>query len=201
MNRPSTGTCMILTKTEANLLYRPSFISSWYGAKAQNKSLSLLVINHNLGEYPVKVDVQVKINEGGKDYIFSGLGSSQRDDDLSKDYGGVIYKYNDQHIELSFPYKENHADTGGLAYTGSDNLYVGPTNLLGPYKDGYVRTRVWLASDMPHIVLNTSVYMSETINYKEITHELGYYPDILTVQTLLSNGYMSDGVGKLLAHN
>ncbi|VDI52170.1 CUB and sushi domain-containing protein [Mytilus galloprovincialis] len=48
---------------------------------------------------------------------------------------------------------------------------------------------------MPHIVLNKSVYMSETINYKDITHELGYYPDFVTVQTLLSDGYMSDGVG------
>ncbi|CAG2205383.1 CSMD [Mytilus edulis] len=128
--------------------YRRSLIS----VKDKRLSSKVIVISHNLREYPVKVDVQVKINEGGLDYIFSGLGSSQRDDDLFKDYGGVIYKYNDQHIELSFPYLENNADTGGLVYT-------------------------------------------ETVNYKEITHELGYYPDLLTVQTLLSDGYMSDGVG------
>lgn len=101
------------------MLFKPSFISDWYPATALNESLSLLIIDHNLREYPVKVDVQVKINEGGKDYIFSGLGSSQRDDDFPDRFGGVIYKYNDQHTQLSFPYERNHFyGSSGLAYTG-----------------------------------------------------------------------------------
>ena len=34
-------------------------------------------------------------------------------------------------------------------------------------------------------------------NYKEIQHNLGYYPDMVTVQTLHDNsGFMSDGIGK-----
>jgi len=33
-------------------------------------------------------------------------------------------------------------------------------------------------------------------NYKEIQHKLGYYPDIVTVQTMMDDGYMSDGQGK-----
>ncbi|CAC5394542.1 unnamed protein product [Mytilus coruscus] len=181
---------------EASVLFKPSFISDWYSATALNVNLSLLIIDHNLGEYPVKVDVQVKINEGGKDYIFSGLGSSQRDDDFPDRFGGVIYKYNDQHTQLSFPYDRNHFyGSSGLAFTGSDGLYHGSTYLLGPYVNGYVRTRVWLASDMPNIVVNTSLYMDNIKNYQEISHGLGYYPDLLHVQTLLSNGYMSDGIG------
>lgn len=35
-------------------------------------------------------------------------------------------------------------------------------------------------------------------NYRELSHALGFLPDIVTVRTLLDNGYMSDGIGKLL---
>ena len=94
-------------------------MSQWYEATAQNVSLSLLTIAHGLGEYPVKVDVQVKVSTGRQDYIFSGLGSSQRDDDIFTNYGGVIYKYNKQHILVTFPFINNGAATGGLAYTGN----------------------------------------------------------------------------------
>ena len=42
----------------------------------------------------------------------------------------------------------------------------------------------------------TNVFSAKE-NYKEVKHNLGYYPDIVSVQTNLSDGYMSDGQGKL----
>ena len=98
-------------------MYEPSFVSDWYQAAADTGQT--LIIYHNLAEYPVKVDIQVKINESGEDYIFSGIGSSQRDDDLYNSYGGVVYKYNDHVVQLSFPYRNNGPYVSrGLAYTG-----------------------------------------------------------------------------------
>jgi hypothetical protein len=54
-------------------MYEPSFVSRWYEAAAGTNQT--LTIYHNLGEYPVKVDIQIKINENGSEYIFSGIGS------------------------------------------------------------------------------------------------------------------------------
>lgn len=107
------------------VLYEPSFVSEWYEAVADNQSLASLTINHNLGEYPVKVDVQVKITEGGQDYIFSGLGSSQNDDDYPYDYGGVIYRYNDRCVQLAYPFNNNgYSVSRGLGFTGFCALYL-----------------------------------------------------------------------------
>ena len=98
-------------------MYEPRFVSDWYEAAAGTKQT--LTIYHNLGEYPVKVDIQIKINENGSEYIFSGIGSSQKDDDMLGSYGGVVYKYNKHIVILSFPYRENGPNVSrGLAYTG-----------------------------------------------------------------------------------
>jgi hypothetical protein len=98
-------------------MYEPSFVSHWYPAAAEIKQT--LTIYHNLGEYPVKVDIQIKINENGSEYIFSGIGSSQKDDDMRGSYGGVVYKYNKDIVKLSFPYRNNGPKVSrGLAYSG-----------------------------------------------------------------------------------
>ena len=94
------------------------FVSRWYQVAAGTNQI--LTIYHRLGEYPVKVDIQIKINENGSEYIFSGIGSSQKDDDMLGSYGGVVYKYNKHIVKLSFPYRENGPPKvpRGLAYTG-----------------------------------------------------------------------------------
>lgn len=102
-------------------LYKSSFISKWYDVVAGNNKNSVLNIPHYLNEYPVKVDVQIKVLDNGKEYIFSGIGSSQRDDDLPQNFGAVIYRYNNTHVQLGFPFENNnhHDRQVGLAYTGN----------------------------------------------------------------------------------
>ncbi|XP_076109566.1 uncharacterized protein LOC143078595 [Mytilus galloprovincialis] len=120
---------------------------------AQNSSESITTIDHGLAQYPVKVDVQVKVHVDGEDHIFSGIGSAHRDDDYPYPYGGVVYKYNDVHIKLATPYDTklySHSDSGGIAYTVTEN-------------------------------------------FKEVHHGLEYYPDSVSVQTKMSDGYISDG--------
>ena len=52
-----------------------------------------------------------------------------------------------------------------------------------------------------HIAANCIYYILDKDNYKEIHHNLGYYPDMVTVQTLHDNsGFMSDGIGKHYIH-
>lgn len=47
---------------------------------------------------------------------------------------------------------------------------------------------------------NKKYFFSAQENYNEVVHNLGYYPDIVSVQTNLTDGYMSDGQGKLNDH-
>lgn len=97
---------------------KPSFESVWYNIQAQNSSFPYLKIQHDLGEYPVKVDVQIKITLNGTNFIFTGFGSAHRDDDFNERYGGVVYLYNTHEVILTFPLRFNNFAKGGVAFTG-----------------------------------------------------------------------------------
>lgn len=98
----------------------PSFQSDWYEAIAKNKTLANITIPHDLDQYPVKVDVQVKVQINGVDHYFTGSGSAHRDDDLYYDFGGVVYLYNDKEIVLSTPFFNSRPGfEGGIAFTGN----------------------------------------------------------------------------------
>jgi hypothetical protein len=96
----------------------PSFISEWYGIQSQDEHSSVLDIQHTLNELPAKVDVQIKVIADGIDYIFTGTGSAQRDNDYAEEYGGVVYIYNELHVHLYFPFGKDGYATGGVAFTG-----------------------------------------------------------------------------------
>lgn len=69
---------------------------------------------------PIKVDVQIKIVKNNEDYVFTGTGTAQRDNDDSPDYGGIVYVYNEVHVILYTPYVGMHGGTSGsIAYTGT----------------------------------------------------------------------------------
>lgn len=103
---------------------KPSFESVWYNIQAQNNSFPYLKIQHDLGEYPVKVDVQIKIRLNGTNFIFTGFGSAHRDDDFNEPYGGVVYIYNTQEVILTFPIRYNNFALGGVAFTGKKHQTV-----------------------------------------------------------------------------
>ncbi|XP_061195151.1 sushi, von Willebrand factor type A, EGF and pentraxin domain-containing protein 1-like [Saccostrea echinata] len=113
---------------------------------------SPIVIPHPLNELPVKVDVQVKVIHGGMEYIFPGLGSAQRDDDIATDYGGVGYIYNELDVKIYVPVAQNNGNGQG-----------------------------W-------VITTASPYVN-------VAHNLGVYPDFVTVQLILSSGYVSEAQG------
>lgn len=102
-------------------LGKPSFESKWQAIAAQDPEIKTLSIPHNLGEYPVKVDVQIKVTTNDQEYIFTGIGSAHRDDNIDKYYGGTVYIYNEHEIIVTFPIQTNEVDKGGIAYTGRQN--------------------------------------------------------------------------------
>ncbi|VDI26581.1 Hypothetical predicted protein [Mytilus galloprovincialis] len=184
---------------------KPSFESPWYDVAAQVNRIQS--IQHNLQDYPVKVDVQVKIRHNNTDYIFTASRSSQRDDDSNIPYGGAVYIYNQNEIIVTFPVRNNEHSAGGLAYTGSYGEYQGPINinLRGPYFTGKVKARAWLSSDLPTASINMSVYMDKNLNYKELNHNLSFYPDIMSVQVKLKecmkkeyDGYIAGAEGTVM---
>jgi hypothetical protein len=102
-------------------LGKPSFESEWQAIAAQEPKMKTLSIPHNLGEYPVKVDVQIKVTTNDQEYIFTGIGSAHRDDGIDRYYGGTVYIYNEREIIVTFPIQTKKDDIGGIAYTGRQN--------------------------------------------------------------------------------
>ncbi|CAC5420397.1 CSMD [Mytilus coruscus] len=175
----------------------PSFISNWYSIESQNSENATLTIIHSLGELPAKVDIQIKVIIVGVDYIFTGIGSAQRDNDYAHDYGGVVYIYNSAEIVLSLPFGGYH-QSGGVAYTGSHLDYNGPSSpVQGKHDNGFVRVKAWKEADFPTPLFREDIQISDnyTDNFKEIDHKSSVLPHLVTAQTRLYNGYYSDGQG------
>lgn len=76
------------------------------------------MIPHPLQDKPAKVEVQVKVRENGNDVIFPASGSAQRDDDSDNVYGGVVYVYNERHVKIFVPVRDENTDKGGIIYSG-----------------------------------------------------------------------------------
>ncbi|XP_062616087.1 uncharacterized protein LOC134277796 [Saccostrea cucullata] len=148
---------------------------------------SPIVIPHPLNELPVKVDVQVKVNYDGTEYIFPGLGSAQRDDDIATDFGGVGYIYNDIDVKLFIPVAQSNGNGQG------GSLYSGP--FVGTFTVCEVRIRAWRISDWPTPNYFVESTISTSAPYKNVAHNLGVYPDFVTVQLVLSTGYVSEAQG------
>ena len=104
----------ILGSCHMTQIKRP-FISPWITMTVDGTSPE--TIAHNLMEIPAKVDVQVKINEGGQEYIFPGFGSVPKDDDIGAAYGGVAYSYNKSHVMLYIPVHKSHGGSAGRVIT------------------------------------------------------------------------------------
>jgi hypothetical protein len=96
------------------------FVSVWKPMEAQTEGP--FYVCHTLDSYPVKVEVQVKVQtQNHGEQIFQGIGSAQRDDDKDVPYGGIVYVYNDTHVVLFVPKETGsllRTDRGSLAYTG-----------------------------------------------------------------------------------
>ncbi|XP_062610575.1 uncharacterized protein LOC134272344 [Saccostrea cucullata] len=152
---------------------------------------SPITVSHPFNEIPAKVDVQVKVIHCGQEYIFPGLGSIQRDNDISTPYGGVAYTYNETSVLLIVPRGKT---TGRIIYTGGSS-YNGVFD--GSFITGKVRVRVWRLFDWPKpdFVHNCNLSISTDEPYKLLTHSLRRQPDFVTVQLILNDGFVADGQG------
>ncbi|XP_063404620.1 uncharacterized protein LOC134688082 [Mytilus trossulus] len=169
----------------------PSFVSNWESLSAGDPTTD---IRHNLGQYPLKVDVQILVTKEGVDYIFTGSGAAQRDDDNDFYFGGVIYIYNTEIVKIIVPKASTYA---GIAYTGSSLYYNGGTNMW--FTSGKVRVRLWTANDLPQpdFSARTKMDANQLPTFREFIHGLGQYPNMVTVRIELDDGFISDGQGTL----
>ncbi|XP_052812036.1 uncharacterized protein LOC128239444 [Mya arenaria] len=188
--------------------YKPSFISKWYLMKALDKQLSHLTIEHRLGVLPYKVEVQIRPVSGpNSGWVFKGDSAIRSDDDLNKDYGGILYFYNEEKVELIAPVKGNqNRDVGVIINTGKeDGRRLG--NNHDAVNQAFVRVKVWAPIDLP-----TPDFQSEWLpldiedpakTYQEIEHSLGGFPALLSVQIKCESpkSYLiSDGMGVATSH-
>uniref|UniRef100_K1P4U8 Sushi, von Willebrand factor type A, EGF and pentraxin domain-containing protein 1 n=1 Tax=Magallana gigas TaxID=29159 RepID=K1P4U8_MAGGI len=101
------------------------------------------------------------------------MGSAPRDDDLAADYGGVGYLYNELEVKVYVPVATNSGNGPGWAIT---------TGL----------------AIMRYVTVKQMCLFDPTISaspYADVPHGLGVYPDFVTVQLTLSDGYVSEAQG------
>ena len=74
----------------------PSYVSEWT-SMAANSNTSHVTLKHDFREIPAYVRVDGRTNAG---FIFPAFGSAQEDDDTIMTYGGVVFFYNETHIDI-----------------------------------------------------------------------------------------------------
>lgn len=98
-------------------------ISEWCSIEAQVTN-SAVTIPHPLRDKPARVEVQVKVQENGRDVVFPASGSAQRDDDSDNIYGGVVYFYNEHHVKIFVPFRSTDSDKGVIIYSGKNPIKI-----------------------------------------------------------------------------
>ncbi|XP_071136842.1 uncharacterized protein [Mytilus edulis] len=180
----------------------PSFVSDWKSLSVDDSTTD---IRHNLGAYPLKVDVQILVTKERVDYIFTGSGAAQRDDDKKFYFGGVIYIYNTEIVRIIVPEASTYA---GIAYTGAYVWEMAKDLIAVLAKEErhtefdfhYSSALIEISShgsdkERPFIVAN------QLPTFRELTHGLGRYPNMVTVRIELDDGFMSDGQGTVCCAN
>lgn len=94
----------------------PSYVSNWT-PMAANSPTAKVTLRHDLQEDPAYVKVEARTENG---FIFPAFGSNQQDDDTGAMYGGVVFVYNNTHVDLFVPVWNNGPTSGQRAaiYTG-----------------------------------------------------------------------------------
>ena len=181
----------------------PSFVSQWFLMKSQDVDLSERVIEHGLNDLPIKADVQIKATAGpGEEWIFTGDCVFQSEDDLNDEYGGVVYLYNETHVHLRAPKKNNNRESGVLINTGEQSeRFIQESSYR--FTAGLVRVRAWLQEDFPSPVYTSDWLSLNTEDSKksfyEISHGLSEYPAFVTVQIRSDSGFVSEGMGAVMS--
>ncbi|XP_063442891.1 uncharacterized protein LOC134723193 [Mytilus trossulus] len=183
-------------------LQKPHFISQWTKITAQDKASPQQIAEHAIGTFPIKVDVQVRPadNKPERQFYFSGLGSSQRDDDIDSPYGGLVFYYNDEAVVVSVPNTNDGHNVGKVIFTGGSawSGQVQQSELSAEY-----RIRAWGKNNFPKPDFeSSSIHMDTTTNtYNEVSHGLGIEPDYAIVQVTLPSGIITEAVGSSMQTN
>ena len=83
-----------------------SFDSGWFSLSSQAGAASGKDVAHGLGAVPSTVKVSVKAVDGANvDYVFNGWGVPQSNGygGGNKEYGGLVYAYNENTVRLCAP--------------------------------------------------------------------------------------------------
>ena len=185
-------------------LKQPSFVSDWFVMKSQDESLCEHIVEHKLGKYPAKVDVQIKpLSDIDNEWIFTGDSVFQSDDDQKREYGGVVYFYNQTHVVLKTPKKNNNNAVGILMTTGGhENTFENMDGDQYRFSEALVRVRIWSTDDFPKSSFTTDWLpldlTDESKSFKELSHGLSDYPAFVSVQIKASNGMISEGMGAVM---
>ena len=91
-------------------------------AQSPSKTKNSLTLEFECNNLPAKLDVQIRPTSGPhKNFIFPGIPSAQRDDDVNSTYGGVVYYYSEGDANIFVPNKA----TSSPGFGAGRNIFTG----------------------------------------------------------------------------
>lgn len=167
-------------------------------------------VAHNLGQYPERVSVMVEAVDGpNRGYKFPARGNSMVDDDNSKQYGGLVFAYNNQRVRLWAPtgpggrLLSTHDGWGGEAFRANSDAgrvhikawrnEIAPS-FASPWLQMCANAAAWTRSSSRSCNL-ANRYSS----FRRVEHGLGKVPRRVVVQLRArsgaNNGYIFEATG------
>lgn len=186
-------TIVICAPWSSNGVRHPSYISPWHFMDVSTISTLSVRWNHGFGETPIYADVQVRSND--TNFIYPGISSGFITNNAQM-RGGVIFWYNNTHVELHGPEQKNLVSPTFIIFTGQVGYNTGNAERL---TSGYVRVRLWRQSDLSPPTYTVPAFSIASLQAYQVNHSLGVVPVFTVVQLQLTGltptGWFSQAQG------
>ncbi|KAK2160769.1 hypothetical protein LSH36_127g10011 [Paralvinella palmiformis] len=157
----------------------PDFQSDWLLVKSQSPTNRIKLVEHHLGEVPIKVKVMIKPEEGPyENWIFEAGSSQQAGDDLPWLYCGILYNYDVTHVVLYAPRIGDYNMTTGRAFCIDSHSWTFGTNSADMDQVGdsvLAKVMAWRSSTFPATDFDTdwqNISVLDPPNLIEIAHAI-----------------------------
>jgi len=139
------------------------------------------------------------VNGPNSGYVFEAAGAAHSDDDLDKDYAGLIFAYNNSTVRLWAP-SQTLSPPPAQQYSKGFLIGVGDGLAGELYSQfshtGNVRVRAW-REECPHAFDSGWFAMESQAgqeSYREVIHNLGAHPIVRILTQDPTTGFIYEGV-------
>ena len=175
-----------------------AFDSGWFSLSSQAGAASGKDVAHGLGAVPSTVKVSVKAVDGANvDYVFNGWGVPQSSGYTIKEYGGLVYAYNENTVRLWAPSQATgHIISVTNGWGGGVNTQQ---SLVAQVRVEARLATDEIAPDFESAWTPMASHSPGVDSYKAFAHGLAEAPGRAVLQVRSPDGWVFDAMGSTFA--